>query len=90
MWPVGFFLRALIIFDMQAGAGKTSSSDTFHRVMSLTTAHRRYIRDSPWAGLPELTNQKGRECADSCQTQAWSASCLLDALEEMSSRQAAK
>lgn len=83
VWPVGFFLRAYIIFDTQAGVGKERPSETFYRVMAMTQEHRRHIKQSPWAGLPELTNQNGRECRDSCATQAWSSSCLLDALQTM-------
>ncbi|PWN43329.1 putative 4-alpha-glucanotransferase [Ceraceosorus guamensis] len=87
VWPVGFFLRAYVIFDLAAGVGHTRPKETHHRVMAMTTAHREFIKQSPWAGLPELTNQNGRDCPDSCKTQAWSASCLLDALEELDRRQ---
>jgi glycogen debranching enzyme len=46
-------------------------------------APRAYIRNDPWAGLPELTNKDGAPCYDSCATQAWSASTILDVLEEI-------
>jgi glycogen debranching enzyme len=42
---------------------------------------RSHIQTDPWAGIPELTNENGAYCSDSCNTQAWSASCLLDFLE---------
>jgi glycogen debranching enzyme len=41
------------------------------------------VANDPWAGLPELTNSNGAYCHDSCRTQAWSASTILDVLEEM-------
>jgi glycogen debranching enzyme len=44
-------------------------------------APRHHIQDDPWAGLPELTNDKGQHCSYSCTTQAWSASTLLDFLQ---------
>ncbi len=46
-------------------------------------APRAHIRGDPWAGLPELTNKDGEFCHDSCPTQAWSASTILDVLEEI-------
>lgn len=45
--------------------------------------HAKALRESPWNGLPELTNSGGVECADSCPVQAWSMSCLLDILYDL-------
>lgn len=81
VFPFGFFLRAFLIFDQKAGSGTKSPTNTWWRAMSMLIAHRRHIESSPWAGLPELTNANGQECRDSCPTQAWSASTILDALE---------
>jgi glycogen debranching enzyme len=81
IFPFGFFLRAFLIFDQKAGSGTISKTNTWWRAMSMLGAHRRHIETSPWAGLPELTNADGQECSDSCPTQAWSASTILDALE---------
>lgn len=57
---------------------------TYHHIYSLLATHRLHIRDDPWAGLPELTNENGAYCHDSCRTQAWSSSTLLDALTDIS------
>lgn len=72
----GFFLRAYVLFHKQ-------DDETHHHVSSLLLEHTRHIRNSPWAGLPELTNSNGSHCKDSCGTQAWSASTILDALWEI-------
>ena len=58
-------------------------SITLHRIYDMLRAPRAHIRDDPWAGLPELTNKDGVFCHDSCPTQAWSASTILDVLEEI-------
>ena len=58
-------------------------TETLHYLHKLLLPARRHIRDDPWRGIPELTNKDGAHCPDSCNTQAWSASCLLDFLEEV-------
>ncbi|GAA6033773.1 hypothetical protein JCM8097_004427 [Rhodosporidiobolus ruineniae] len=83
VWPLGYFLRAHLIFDTQVGAGKADPTSTFHHIYSILSRHRAHIASDPWAGLPELTNENGAYCHDSCRTQAWSGSTLLDALDDM-------
>ncbi|KZT10101.1 glycoside hydrolase family 133 protein [Laetiporus sulphureus 93-53] len=82
-WPLGYFLRAYLYFDTLVGAGKNDSTDTLHRLHRSILASRRHIQNDPWAGLPELTNKDGELCRDSCNTQAWSASTMLDFLEDV-------
>ncbi|KAI0046033.1 glycoside hydrolase family 133 protein [Auriscalpium vulgare] len=82
-WPLGYFLRAYLHFDTKYGAGKKDSNVTLHHVLDLLRTPRAHIRGDPWAGLPELTNKDGAFCYDSCRTQAWSASTLLDLLEDV-------
>ncbi|GAA6064028.1 hypothetical protein JCM10212_004260 [Sporobolomyces blumeae] len=89
VWPIGYFLRAYLIFDIQAGAGKKDRNSTYHHIYSILSRHRAHISSDVWAGLPELTNEDGAYCHDSCRTQAWSGSTLLDALDDMA-RSAAK
>ncbi|KAI9459032.1 glycoside hydrolase family 13 protein [Russula earlei] len=83
-WPLGYFLRAYLYFDMKYGEGQEDPSATLHHIYGVLSAPREYIRDDPWAGLPELTNKDGAFCNDSCATQAWSASTILDILEDIS------
>ncbi len=40
------------------------------------------IKQSPWQGLAELQNEGGKECPESCPTQAWSMACMLEALKD--------
>ncbi|THH32030.1 hypothetical protein EUX98_g2165 [Antrodiella citrinella] len=80
-WPLGYFLRAYLHFDTRVGAGKEDVTETLHHLHKILLAPRKQLQDDPWAGLPELTNKNGDYCNDSCRTQAWSASTLLDFLE---------
>lgn len=80
VWLRGYYLRAVAIFGAEAGVNRSVLN---HRINTLLLEHRKHIRASPWAGLPELTNADGAHCPDSCATQAWSAATLLDALQEM-------
>jgi len=80
-WPLGYFLQAYLHFDIRVGAGKEDVTQTLHYLNRILLPARRHIKNDPWAGLPELTNKDGQYCSDSCNTQAWSASTLLDFLE---------
>ncbi|KAI3619877.1 glycogen debranching enzyme [Moniliophthora roreri] len=80
-WPLGYFLRAYLDFDTRVGEGKLDPKNTLHRLHQILLAPRNHIKNDPWAGIPELTNEGGQYCHDSCNTQAWSSSTLLDFLE---------
>ncbi|KAK2463702.1 hypothetical protein APHAL10511_004453 [Amanita phalloides] len=80
-WPLGYFLRAYLYFDLRVGSGKNDMTHTLHYLHHILLVPRSHIQTEPWAGLPELTNADGQYCVDSCNTQAWSASTLLDFLE---------
>jgi glycogen debranching enzyme len=82
-WPLGYFLRAYLCFDSRYGAGAENPTDTLHHIYNILRAPRAHISNDPWAGLPELTHKDGAFCYDSCATQAWSASTILDVLEEI-------
>ncbi|KAF9244670.1 glycoside hydrolase family 13 protein [Melanogaster broomeanus] len=84
-WPLGYFLRAYLHFDMRVGSGREDPMQTLHYLHRALLKPRYHIQSDPWAGLPELTNKDGAYCRDSCNTQAWSASTLLDFLGETSS-----
>ncbi|ODH26713.1 glycogen debranching enzyme [Paracoccidioides brasiliensis] len=91
VWPLGFFLRALLRFEIirRKSLGKESKheggerdmsgrEEAFHLVASRLEGCKKMIAESPWKGLTELTNKSGEFCADSAPTQAWSAACLLE------------
>ncbi|KAJ6581356.1 glycoside hydrolase family 13 protein [Mycena capillaripes] len=78
-WPLGYFLRAYLDFDTRAG--EKDVKDTLHHLLHILLPARSHIQNDPWAGIPELTNENGGYCGDSCHSQAWSASTLLDFLE---------
>eukprot|EP00824_Muranothrix_gubernata_P004809 TRINITY_DN16166_c0_g1_i1.p1 TRINITY_DN16166_c0_g1~~TRINITY_DN16166_c0_g1_i1.p1 ORF type:complete len:248 (+),score=30.74 TRINITY_DN16166_c0_g1_i1:47-745(+) len=77
VWPVGYFLRACLRF------ADGPPDETIHRVLKVLGRHRHHIEDLMWASLPELTNENGNLCRDSCPAQAWSMGCILDALYDL-------
>ncbi len=74
-------------------AGFRSKEENLHHVSNVLLKLREHIEKDPWRGLPELCNHgelsrmrleltpDGSYCRDSCDTQAWSASTILDVLE---------
>lgn len=74
LWCMGFYLRAWLTFNLSTADTRTARKLVLKRLQP----HRHLLRNSPAAGLPELTNENGRECRDSCWTQAWSMACLLE------------
>lgn len=79
MWPIGFYLRARLIFAEKNNRIKETIAETY----SILTKHLKEIEASHWRGLPELTNENGSYCADSCRTQAWSMATVLEVLHDL-------
>lgn len=82
-FPLGWFLTAWLRFDREAGDGVQDEMKTLYKVGNILLKLREHIEKDPWRGLPELCNAGGKYCKDSCDTQAWSASTILDVLESM-------
>ncbi|KAM3077588.1 bifunctional 4-alpha-glucanotransferase/amylo-alpha-1,6-glucosidase [Clarireedia jacksonii] len=78
LWPTGFFLRALLNFDLKRRDGPGAKTEAFQQITRRLAGCKEAIRSSDWAGLTELTNKDGSYCHDSSPTQAWSAGCLID------------
>ena len=72
------YLRALINFTDASDLNKLKN--TFRILLK---PHRKHMENSPWTGLPELTNKGGSDCPFSCHSQAWSAATILDALHSL-------
>ncbi|KAK0734496.1 glucanotransferase domain of glycogen debranching enzyme-domain-containing protein [Lasiosphaeria miniovina] len=90
LWPTGFFLRALLKFDLKRRGRDDAEGRTeaFQQVTRRLIGCKEMIERSPWAGLAELTQKNGEHCADSSPTQAWSASCLIDLYMDAADEQA--
>ncbi|SPQ18522.1 52d3b593-4ab6-48fa-90fe-d7bacb49fd56 [Thermothielavioides terrestris] len=101
LWPTGFFLRALLKFDLLRRRGATdgdgegagvgareSRTEAFQQVTRRLKACKEMMQWSAWAGLAELTQKDGEECPDSSPTQAWSAGCLIDLYMDAAEEQA--
>lgn len=81
VWCYGFFLRAYLKFHMaEHDRCLNDEGNSFiHQLLGRRLEHHRdYLRNSPWAGLTELTQKDGEYCQDSSPSQAWSTACLLD------------
>jgi glycogen debranching enzyme len=55
LWPIGFYLRARLIFAKKLGKLKETEAETW----KILTAHLKELRSTPWRGLAELTNENG-------------------------------
>lgn len=65
LWPTGFFLRALLIFDLKRRKTPQGRTEAFQQVTRRLVGCKKAIVESDWAGLTELTNENGSFCADS-------------------------
>ncbi|XP_016953294.2 glycogen debranching enzyme isoform X1 [Drosophila biarmipes] len=81
VWPIGFYLRARLIFAKKCG----HMDETIAETWAILRAHLRELQTSHWRGLPELTNDNGSYCGDSCRTQAWSVAAILEVLYDLHS-----
>ena len=68
LWPTGFFLRALLKFDLQRRKTAEERVESYQQVTRRLAGCMKAIKESPWAGLTELTNQDGAFCGDSVRT----------------------
>ena len=74
---MGYFLRAWLQF------AHLNISDSVSMIHCILSAHAQAMHDSPWKGLPELTNKDGTKCMDSCTVHAGSMATQLDMLYDL-------
>ncbi|KAF2222045.1 hypothetical protein BDZ85DRAFT_239084 [Elsinoe ampelina] len=84
LWPRGYYLRALLKMELKRAKTSEERIEAFQQVTRRLEGCREMIKNTPWRGLTELTNKAGSFCGDSCPTQAWSASCLIDLYQDAS------
>ena len=65
LWPTGYFLRALLHFDLQRRESSEGRVEAFQQISTRLEGCKKAIHESPWAGLTELTNENGEYCRDS-------------------------
>jgi glycogen debranching enzyme len=65
LWPTGFFLRALLKFDLMRKHTPEERIEAFQQIDRRLKGCKSAIKESPWRGLTELTNKDGSYCADS-------------------------
>ena len=73
LWLTGYYIRASSKF--------LGAAERQHHLKILSNFYATLV-DTPWLGLPELTNSEGKFCPDSCPIQAWSLGTALEALHE--------
>uniref|UniRef100_A0A8D2ZVL6 Glycogen debranching enzyme n=1 Tax=Scophthalmus maximus TaxID=52904 RepID=A0A8D2ZVL6_SCOMX len=81
LWPVGYFLRAKLYFAKKMG--KATHEKTVSLVKNTVSRHAVHLERSPWKGLPGLTNENGRHCPFSCESQASANAAILEVLYDL-------
>eukprot|EP00917_Polyrhabdina_sp_WS-2016_P010692 GHVP01023520.1.p1 GENE.GHVP01023520.1~~GHVP01023520.1.p1 ORF type:complete len:1118 (-),score=168.66 GHVP01023520.1:6001-9354(-) len=76
VWPLGYFLMTKFR-NMRAKNGYVHKQPLFCTMKHLFP-HRRHLQNDLWMSLPELTNENGAFCPDSCRAQAWSVGTILE------------
>ena len=80
IWPAGFYLMSKINFN-------DLNENIFNIICQKLIPYQKYILNDSWSGLPELTNKDGKLCPGSCNTQAWSISTIIEAVELLKEKQ---
>ncbi|ODV93555.1 hypothetical protein PACTADRAFT_19024 [Pachysolen tannophilus NRRL Y-2460] len=83
VWCFGYFMRAYSKFHIIEHSNRKDVNFIYNLIGKRLEGNRKWLRESPWAGLTELTQKDGAFCNDSSPSQAWSTSCLLDLYHDL-------
>ena len=64
-------------------SGDNFSRKINHKQLFEVYHHHKQVVESEWSSLPELTNDNGSFCADSCGSQLWSVAIMLEAVNTL-------
>lgn len=78
LWPTGYFLRALLKFDLMRRKTKEERTEAFQQITRRLEGCKKAIDKSPWAGLPELTQKNGEFCGDSVSPFSSCLHCVFE------------
>jgi glycogen debranching enzyme len=78
IWPIGYYLRSVMKY-----ASQTNKESQVQYIQTYLSKFYTSIRKTDWKGLPELTNENGKDCTFSCPSQAWSIASILEVCYEM-------
>lgn len=77
VWQRGYFLRALLTFDILRRKTPEERIESFQQVTRRLDGCKKALRESPWKGLTELTNKNGEHCGDSVSYLHFLCQCRL-------------
>lgn len=78
-WLFGYYLMAQNAYL----AGSKFARTINYRNLFDVFPHHKWVLESEWSSLPELTNDNGSFCQDSCASQLWSIATLLEAINTL-------
>ncbi|KAL7671642.1 hypothetical protein ACOME3_006533 [Neoechinorhynchus agilis] len=81
LWLSGYLYRAMLLLTREHNPSDTVAVE--QKCRRILGKQCELLLQSPWKGLPELTNVNGSPCRFSCETQAWSAASLLELLHDL-------
>ncbi|KAJ3227740.1 hypothetical protein HK099_000413 [Clydaea vesicula] len=85
VWIQFFFFRAYLNFEKNSN-DKARIEKAKCWIRGVLKTYKQFLCDThknPYNGIPELTNQNGAFCRDSCASQAWSNSTMIELIHDL-------